>query len=540
MSTQDRSTSYDTSSDLLSPGPPNHSADGCALIQHMAQSQRHLASISANEMENVAFRFLASFVGSPCWQDTISFANNHNQTLAHLAVLFRYTALLEKLVEWGMNLDVQDLNGFTALHCAYLCKEWECVRLLRCAGADEDLEDNLGRRPVDVYSPRTGYIRASTPSSDGASSPARLPNEDDDWENITRDTLQPSSLEAPEVVKNPRGSKATSDNHSTGQPLIVSLASPSSVDSNDSWIKAFEEKVRIPDPPVDLTSSPTRQVTQLSRLGQYATPYPPANFVPTGPFRPHESTREPATAYYPSPVTPASDLTSSLPLSETGPSFRRVMNYQGESGSDLSSVYPPSHCTSPMSTPSPMPPETPLHMSWLNHNPHVHRPDSSASYHHHILYHGSEARVQRPHPSPSPAGTRYDPPSHPPASCHRFGGTTSYLDEKSQREAVDERKILTGSSHVLSPPFPPPVHEYRYAQTQQLNKKQSKVDHLHERETTRTQGNTSWMNTAKEKEQSSRRGTEEALNPVDGHGQAKGQVNPQQRDRHHYTQHRDS
>ena len=107
---QDRSTSFDTSSHLLSLGPPNHSPDGCALNQHMAQSQRHPAPISANEMENVAYRFLASLVGSPCWRDRMSFANNHNQTLAHLAVLFRYTVLLEKLVECGMNPDIQDLN----------------------------------------------------------------------------------------------------------------------------------------------------------------------------------------------------------------------------------------------------------------------------------------------------------------------------------------------------------------------------------------------------------------------------------------------
>jgi len=204
---------------------------------------------------------------------------------------------------------------------------------------------------VDVYSSRTGSIRASTPSSDGASSPVRLQNEDDDWENITRDTSQISSLDVSEVVKDPQSSRVhTSDYHSTGKPLIVSLALPSSADPNDSWIKAFGGKVQITDPPVDLTSSPSRQVAQLSRLGQYATPYPPTTSVP---FRPHDSARGPPTAHYPSPGTPTSDLTSSLPLSETGPSFRRVMNHRGESGSDLSSVYPPSLCTSPMFRNSP-------------------------------------------------------------------------------------------------------------------------------------------------------------------------------------------
>ena len=77
---------------------------------------------------------------------------------------------------------------------------------MRCAGADEDLEDNLGRLPVDVYSLPTGYIRASTPSSDGTSSPAHIPSEDEDWENVTRDALQPSSFKASGVVKGAPGS----------------------------------------------------------------------------------------------------------------------------------------------------------------------------------------------------------------------------------------------------------------------------------------------------------------------------------------------
>ena len=539
MSSQDRSTSLDMSSHPLSPGQPDHSPDNCALIQHMAQSQHHLAPISANEMENVAFRYLASFVGSSCWRDMISFTNNYNQTLAHLAVLFQYTALLEKLVEWDVNLDVQDLNGFTALHCAYLCKDWECVRLLRCAGADEDLEDNLGRLPVDVYR-RTGYVRSSTPSSDGRSSPACIPSEDEDWENVTRDALQPSSFEVTGVVKDQPGPGTnTSDSHSKGKPLIISLCSPSSADSNDSWIKAFEEKARITDPPIDLTSSPGRRVSQPSRVGQYATPYPAATSASTGPFNPHESTREPATAaYYPSPGTPASDLTSSLSLSDTGPPFARVTNRR-ESGSDLFSVYPASLCTSANTTP----PRTPLHMSWSSHHPHMYRPDSSAS-----LHYGSDARLQRlhwPSPSPSRAGIRYDPPSHPPPSWQRFGAITPYLDEKTQKEAVDERKILMGSSHLPTPPPPflPPAHEYGYAHTYQLgsdkNKKQSKKDHNRERETIHTQGNNSRMSAAREKEQFARRFTEQALTPVDSHGLAKDQVNIQQRDRHHCTQHRD-
>lgn len=547
MSTQDGSTPLESLDHFLPPQPPNFSPDNYAMIHHMAQSQSHFAPISANEMENLAFRFLMSLVGSPNWRDTISYVNGHHQTLGHLAVLFRYTALLEKLVEWGVDLDVQDLNGFTALHCAYLCKEWECVRILRCAGADEVLEDNLGRLPVDIYSPRTGYTRASTPSSDGTSSPARISSEgEDDWENIPGDPLHPSGLEVPGVVKGQPASEAhTSDSHSGGKPSVISVSSPSSGDPNDSWVKKFDEKVRIIHSPINPTStfpSQSRPVAQGSQLGRHTTPYPPSTSVSTRSFYLHEPTRELATSHHPSPGTPTSDLTSSLPLSDAGPPFSRAMSQRGESSGDLSSIYPPSHSISPMSTPSPMPPATPLQSSWSYYlSLQMHRPDSSASYHQNMPHARSEARVQqlrRPSRSPCRTGIRYDPPPYPPPVWSRFGAITPYLDEKAQKETVDERRVFIGSSHLSPSPSPPPVHESEYARMKHLkvekNDKEYKDD-IPAPETTK--GNTSWV---KEKERLGHRFAEHTLTPIDAHGRAKHQVNLQQRGRHYHTQHGDS
>ena len=93
--------------------------------------------------------------------------NEHHQTLAHLAVLFRYTTLLERVAQWGINVDVQDVNGFTALHCAYLCGDLGAVQILQGYGADEDVQDSLGRRPLDMYIPRENIPREKgSPSSD--------------------------------------------------------------------------------------------------------------------------------------------------------------------------------------------------------------------------------------------------------------------------------------------------------------------------------------------------------------------------------------
>jgi hypothetical protein len=50
---------------------------------------------------------------------------------------------------------VQDVDGFTALHCAYSYRDLDSVGILKRYGADEDIEDNLGRRPLDMYIPST-------------------------------------------------------------------------------------------------------------------------------------------------------------------------------------------------------------------------------------------------------------------------------------------------------------------------------------------------------------------------------------------------
>jgi len=91
----------------------------------------------------------------------------------------------------------------------------------------------------------------------------------------------------------------------------------------------------------------------------------------------------------------------------------------------------------------------------------------------------------------------------------------THPDEKSQKEAVDERKIFTRSSPFPPTPSPPPLHvsEYAYMKQQKAekDKKQPREDDIRKRETTK--GNFS----------------------VDAGGQAKGQIN-EPRGRHHYTQ----
>jgi len=144
------------------------------------QSTSQNSSIGAGETERWTIQFLASLANSPGWENTVSLVNEHHQTLAHLAVLFRYPTLLAKVAQWGIDVDVQDVNGFTALHCAYLCEDFDSVRVLKGYGADEDIQDSLGRRPLDMYMLSTNNPGKGSPSSDRTSSSAQVPSTDED------------------------------------------------------------------------------------------------------------------------------------------------------------------------------------------------------------------------------------------------------------------------------------------------------------------------------------------------------------------------
>ena len=172
---------------------------------HHATQPAHLTSqffsIDAGELEGWTLRFLASLADNPSWGNTLSLVNEHNQTLAHLAALFQYTALLKKVAQWGIDVDVQDVNGFTALHCAYLCGDLDSVGILKGYGADEDIQDNLGRRPLDMYIPSTSGPGRGSPSSDCTSSSAqRTAAGEEDCETISMAPSQPSSFSSHEAT----------------------------------------------------------------------------------------------------------------------------------------------------------------------------------------------------------------------------------------------------------------------------------------------------------------------------------------------------
>ena len=202
------------------------------------QPTNHFSSLGVDEMESWMLEFLSSLANSLGWENTVSLVNEHHQTLAHLAVIFRYTTLLKKVAQWGIDVDVQDVNGFTALHYAYLCGDLDSVWVLKGYGADEDILDTLSRRPLDMYLQNTNDLGKSSPLSDCSSSLAQVPSAQKEWEMISMASSQPGSFRDNE---SPTDLPASRDElphcePTTGTRIMSALISISSSVCGDSSI----------------------------------------------------------------------------------------------------------------------------------------------------------------------------------------------------------------------------------------------------------------------------------------------------------------
>ena len=102
---------------------------------------------SHDEIETAIIQALAPLQDTLNFKEIISKTNDYKQTLAHFAVFFGYTSLLRRLMGWNIDLTIADVNGFTALHCAYKTGDKDCVDLLLENGASETVLDALGRAP---------------------------------------------------------------------------------------------------------------------------------------------------------------------------------------------------------------------------------------------------------------------------------------------------------------------------------------------------------------------------------------------------------
>jgi hypothetical protein len=105
---------------------------------------------SQNPIETGLVHALKRIQERPNFREIVSTTNEYSQTLAHLAILYDYPSLLRHLVDWCIDLAISDVNGLTALHCAYMKDDLHGVQILRSGGAPEAAKDKLGRIPSDL------------------------------------------------------------------------------------------------------------------------------------------------------------------------------------------------------------------------------------------------------------------------------------------------------------------------------------------------------------------------------------------------------
>ena len=118
--------------------------------QEHGGSQTAYLHFQLEELEDLSILFLSAHSEAANWKQIVSLQNKSGQTMAHMAVMLGYLRLLGSLIEWGIDLNLTDFNGSTALHYAFLCSKSACAILLIRSGADELALDELGRSAWDL------------------------------------------------------------------------------------------------------------------------------------------------------------------------------------------------------------------------------------------------------------------------------------------------------------------------------------------------------------------------------------------------------
>lgn len=111
-------------------------------------------SETKQDLQSTVIAFLASLdekaPGSLRRSGAINRPNAVQQTLLHVATVMGYQRLVRRLVLIGAHLDLQDVNGYTALGLASLMGKTSCVRVLIEAGASYDRPTAFGEMPLDL------------------------------------------------------------------------------------------------------------------------------------------------------------------------------------------------------------------------------------------------------------------------------------------------------------------------------------------------------------------------------------------------------
>ena len=388
-------------------------------LRRVAQSQDSLPPIDERELEELGVRFLASISDSPHWSNDLSVADKNGQTIAHLCVLSGYTRLLTKIVDWGIDMDAQDVSGLTALHCAYLREDWDCVRILKEAGANEGIEDDLGRIPREM---------CQQVGSEGASTSARLSSAgEDDWVNVPRrlsaspENTMPGTQPMPQLPwRSPNDIRAVHRTRPSPMPIPRPSSDASSSADDESWSTAFGN-LQISESPPPLTRVPSSISNSSGRQRGGAPRYgwSPQGYPPSPPVLQRNVSSRASAKFHPHPGTSSIKRAPTFPMPQPAVPLFPVPEPTGPpGGSDYADTMSRRSSSSQRSSPSSVSSPVSRHQTTAQttpfHGPHAIRSNVLAT----PTKPESPHSIQRSHqPSPSAPSTRYFTPPAPPPSA---------------------------------------------------------------------------------------------------------------------------
>ena len=252
-------------------------------------------------LEEISIHFLRAYSIHPNWKQIISSCNDYGQTIAHISITLGYLRLLRHLSTWGIDLNVADNMGLTALHYAYLFKQEECAKFLIHSGVDQFILDDLGRSPSDLDPPLGVRLRSDTDvdndnHAEGAS-PIEYDNEMPDetgklfakhflvqqWmrqgEDERRSEVPPSRCQSPGTLGLPRsaGSPAALDSAderylgvaydcSSSLGVLTPLLVTEEMNSEPSIEIAVSPHNTLPPSPISEFSTQTQEATQPVKI----------------------------------------------------------------------------------------------------------------------------------------------------------------------------------------------------------------------------------------------------------------------------------
>src|SRR5258706_9551232 len=124
-------------------------------------------SLRSSLPESAFLDILSALKPLPEFSRLLATVNEQGQTLLHLAIYLRYQELVQQLIHWGIDRNVKDVNGFTALHAGYLCDDPFVVGFLEAEGATPFALDELGRSPTALVASISSATGITTGKDEG-------------------------------------------------------------------------------------------------------------------------------------------------------------------------------------------------------------------------------------------------------------------------------------------------------------------------------------------------------------------------------------